>query len=257
MDKIRGVICAGGQAKRLGVLTAISNKHLLPVDEWPMIFYSLKSLEQTGIKEICLITGKEHGGDFIDRLSNGQVFQRESRESILDLDITYRVQDQAGGIAQAIGLAENFANREPIVVMLGDNIIQGNIIKEFQEFFNDPSQALIMVKRVPNPSDYGVLYLDESGNPLDIIEKPENPEGNLAVIGIYMYPSDVFNKINTLKPSGRGELEVTDLNRAYLQENRLRFRELKGWWRDAGRDPRSLAEIGFLISQTGACDPEF
>jgi len=261
--EIRGVVCAGGRATRLGILThpqGGQNKHLLAIGDRPMIFYPLKTLEQAGIKKICLVTGREHAGDFANLLGDGEVWTRNDipespPEKILDLDLTYKVQAKPGGIAQAIGLAEDFAGSNPIVVMLGDNIIQGNIIHQVAAFRQNPERAIIVLKEVPNPRDYGVVELDDRGKITSIEEKPQDPKSNFAVIGIYMYPPGVFQIIRKLKPSPRGELEVTDINRKYLSQNRLDYVILRGWWHDAGRDERSLSTIGSLVFETGANDP--
>lgn len=259
---LKGVLLCGGRATRLEELTRENggtNKHLLRIGEKPMVYYPLEMLQNTNIKEICLITGKEHAGKFIDLLGAGKVFKRKNKLSdpdqiLFDLDMTYRVQEEAGGIAQAIALTENFANKQPIIVALGDNIIQGNIHLHTQNFLKEPDKAKILVKAVSNPRDYGVIALDHD-NPqviTDILEKPTDPPSNLAVIGIYFYPSDVYEVIKQQKPSGRGEMEITDVNKWYLQNNRLTWEILTGWWEDAGRDAFDLDEIGILIKKTGA-----
>jgi len=260
---IRGIICAGGSATRLGELTKPvggTNKHLLPVGPLPMIYYPLRTLNQAGLGVFCIVTGWEHTGGFTELLGNGQIWSRSDirgveSEKIFSLDITYRVQARPGGIAEAIGLAKGFASGDPVIVMLGDNIIQGNIIRDFRQFADNPDRALIMLKEVPNPQDYGVAERDHEGKIISIIEKPSHPTSNFAVIGIYMYPADVFEIIKSLRPSARGELEVTDINLEYLRQGRLDYRILRGWWRDAGREPRSLSDIGVLIFETGANDP--
>ncbi len=246
---IRGVVCAGGTATRLGELTKITNKHLLPVGPLPMIYYPLVTLQQAGIKEICLVTGKEHAGDFIDRLGDGKICSRGSNECLFDLDITYRVQTEAGGIAQAVSLATNFANNEKIVVILGDNIIEGNIIQAVEDFKRQKNGAKIFLREVLDPERFGVAEIKED-KIIRIVEKPKKPKTNLAVVGIYMYDVEVFKIIKGLKPSGRGELEITDVNNAYIEKGNMTFEILEGWWRDAGTY-ESLSKIGSLIEETG------
>jgi glucose-1-phosphate thymidylyltransferase len=252
---MKGVVCAGGRATRLGELTRISNKHLLPVWKYPMIYYPLRTLEQAGIRNILIVTGQEHAGDFIDLLGDGQVYDREGNK-LFDLDLTYKVQTKPLGIAHAISLAEDFANGEKIVVILGDNIIEGNIIEAVKRFDQQPSGARIFLKEVPDPWRFGCPRFSEDGRILEIIEKPtpekgyEKPPSNYAVVGIYMYDSDVFDIIRSLKPSERGELEITDVNNAYLKRGDLEWEILRGWWRDVGTIS-SLYSTSALIEQTG------
>jgi glucose-1-phosphate thymidylyltransferase len=221
---VKGIILAGGTGSRLFPLTKVTNKHLLPIGKCPMIFYPLAKLKESGITEILIVTGKEHMGDVVNLLGSG---------TDLGLDLTYRVQDQAGGIAQALGLAENFANGDKVVVILGDNIFEDSIRDFVADFEKQPNGAKILLKQVHDPERYGVAELD--GNKvLSIVEKPKNPKSNYCVTGIYMYDNNVFNIVKTLKPSGRGELEVTDVNNAYVHTQNLTSDNFTGWWTDAG-----------------------
>ena len=258
-QKVKGIILAGGSATRLSELTRVTNKHLLPVGDFPMIYYPLRALEQAGIKEVCLITGVEHAGSFIDLLGTGKVIDRQGNQ-IFDLDITYRMQPNSvmpdgklkpGGIPDAIRQARNFAGSDKVVVFLGDNIIEGNIIDSVKKFAEQDGGARILLKEVKNPQAYGVPEFDAQGNIINLEEKPSEPKSNFASIGIYMYDNKVFDYIETLKPSARGELEVPDLSKCYLNDGKLSYDILHGWWRDGGQSPRDLAEISNLIYQTG------
>lgn len=221
---MKGVILAGGTGSRLFPLTKVTNKHLLPVGKAPMIFYPLAKLKEAGITEILIVTGKEHMGDVVSLLGSG---------TDLGIDLTFRVQDQAGGIAQALGLAENFAKGEKIAVILGDNIFLDSIKDFAVAFEKQPNGAKILLKEVHDPERYGVAELD--GNKvLSIEEKPKQPKSNWSVTGIYMYDEQVFEIIKTLKPSGRGELEITDVNNAYVKLGTLTSDKFVGWWTDAG-----------------------
>jgi glucose-1-phosphate thymidylyltransferase len=221
---VKGIILAGGTGSRLFPLTKVTNKHLLPIGKCPMIFYPLAKLKEAGITEILIVTGKEHMGDVVNLLGSG---------TDLGLDLTFRVQDQAGGIAQALGLAENFANGDKVVVILGDNIFEDSIRDFVADFEKQPDGAKILLKQVHDPERYGVAELD--GNKvLSIVEKPKYPKSNYCVTGIYMYDNNVFNIVKTLKPSGRGELEVTDVNNAYVHTQNLTSDNFTGWWTDAG-----------------------
>jgi glucose-1-phosphate thymidylyltransferase len=221
---MKGVVLAGGTGSRLFPLTKVTNKHLLPVGKAPMIYYPLAKMKEAGIKEILIVTGKEHMGDVVSLLGSG---------TDLGLDLTFRVQDQAGGIAQALGLAENFAKGDKLAVILGDNIFDDSIKDFVTEFEQQASGAKILLKEVHDPERYGVAELDGS-NVLSIEEKPKNPKSNWSVTGIYMYDSEVFQIIKTLKPSGRGEMEITDVNNAYVQLGNLTSNKFNGWWTDAG-----------------------
>jgi len=259
---IRGVVCAGGSATRLGEITRVSNKHTLPVGAWPMIFYPLDMLQKAGIREICLVTGPDHAGQFIDLLKDGRVNCRDSDETLFDLDLTYRVQAQPGGIAQAISLAKNFANNESILVALGDNLVQFSIKNYIEDCRKNPDIARIFLAQVEHPEHYGVAIFSQDGTEIkEIIEKPtpeigfETPPSNWAVPGIYYYPFDVFEVIEGLELSARGEYEITDVNNYYLKERRLAFAYLDGWWEDAGEDVEALVDASKQVLQTGANNP--
>jgi len=222
--QLRGIILAGGKGTRLGELTRVTNKHLLPVGPYPMVYHPLKKLAGAGIKEILLVSGTEHMGDFVELLGSG-------REH--GCNLTYRVQDEAGGIAQALGLAEHFARDARMVVILGDNIFHDPLPPLLAEANRKPDHAWVALKRVTDPGRYGVAELD-GNRVIGIEEKPAKPKSDCAVAGIYLYPPDVFEVIRTLKPSGRGELEITDVNRHYLAQNGLGSTVLQGYWTDAG-----------------------
>jgi glucose-1-phosphate thymidylyltransferase len=219
-------------------------------------------LQLAGIKEVCLITGPDHAGQFIDLLQDGRLFRRDSCEPLFDLDITYRLQAKPGGNAQAIALAENFANNEPILVVLGDNLVEYSIAAFAEKCRNHPELARILLAKVEHPEHYGVaVFSEDKEKILEIIEKPtpekgfEKPPSDWAVTGIYYYPFDVFGKIRGLKPSARGELEITDVNNLYLAEGRLAFEFCFGWWEDAGESPLALAQASARVLQTGANKP--
>ena len=220
----RGVILAGGKGTRLGELTKVTNKHLLPVGPFPMVYHPLKKMTGAGIKEVMLVSGTEHMGDFVELLGSGREY---------NCRLTYRVQDEAGGIAQALGLAELFCTDARCVVILGDNIFYDSLRQLIAEADKHPDRAWVAIKRVPDPGRYGVAEL-AGGRVLSIEEKPAKPKSDYAVAGIYVYPPDVFEVIKTLKPSGRGELEITDVNRHYLQQNRMGCTYFDGYWTDAG-----------------------
>ena len=221
---IRGVILAGGKGTRMGELTKVTNKHLLPVGPYPMVYHPLKKLTGAGLSEILLVSGTEHMGDFIELLGSGKDHRCR---------LTYRVQDEAGGIAQALGLAEHFCTGSRSLVLLGDNIFRDPLISLVEKANSRPDWAWIGLKEVHDPGRYGVAELD-GDNVVSIVEKPKEPKSNLAVVGIYVYPPDVFNVIKTLKPSGRGELEITDVNNHYLSQGRMGYSVLDGYWTDAG-----------------------
>lgn len=221
---LRGVVLAGGKGTRLGELTKVTNKHLLPVGPLPMVYYPIKKLIGCGIPDILLVSGTEHMGDFVALLGSGK--DHKCR-------LTYRVQDEAGGIAQALGLAEGFSRDARSLVILGDNIFQ-DCLKAFVEESNKhPDCAFVALKQVHDPQRYGVAEMKD-GKILSIEEKPAKPKSDYAVAGIYLYPPDVFEVIRTLKPSGRGELEITDVNNYYLKMGRLRYQTFQGFWTDAG-----------------------
>lgn len=221
---MKGIVLAGGTGSRLHPLTKVTNKHLLPVGKYPMIFYPIYKLSKAGIKEILIITGREHMGDVIELLGSGRDF---------NLDFTFKVQDKAGGIAEALGLAENFVKNDKCVVILGDNIFEDDISEFVSDFEKQKSGAKILLKEVKDPSRFGVAEIKD-GKIISIEEKPKEPRSNFAVTGIYMYDFMVFEIIKTLKPSQRGELEITDVNNRYIEKGNLTYNILKGWWTDAG-----------------------
>jgi glucose-1-phosphate thymidylyltransferase len=236
--QLRGIILAGGKGTRLGELTRVTNKHLLPVGPYPMVYHPLKKLVGAGIQEILLVSGTEHMGDFVELLGSG-------REH--GCNLTYRVQDEAGGIAQALGLAEHFARDARMVVILGDNIFQDPLSPILTEANPHPDHAWVALKRVPDPGRYGVAEL-QGNRVVSIEEKPAKPKSDCAVAGIYLYPSDVFEVIKTLKPSKRGELEITDVNCHYMRSGRLGCSMLPGYWTDAGT-PESLLYANELVRE--------
>ena len=219
---LKGVILAGGTGCRLYPLTKVTNKHLLPVGNKPMIFHPIEKLTGLGIQDILIVTGTEHMGDVVNLLGSGAEY---------NCRFTYKVQDQAGGIAQALGLAENFAGQDPIVVILGDNIFEDDLTTAARTYTGNG--AMILLKQVPDPQRYGVALLD-GDKVIEIQEKPENPPTSFAVTGVYFYDSRVFSAIRDLKPSRRGELEITDVNNYYIRQNQMSSALLEGWWTDAG-----------------------
>lgn len=239
---MKGVILAGGLGTRLHPLTRVTNKHLLPVYDQPMIHYPIQTLLNAGIKEILIVTGGEHAGDFLKLLGNGKHL------GVKELHYTY--QEGEGGIADAMKLAEDFAEGGKICVVLGDNIIEGNIQRAVADFFAQPSGAKVLLKEVPDPHRFGVPEF-EDGAIVSIHEKPECPPSNYAVTGIYFYDSDVFDIARTLEPSRRGELEITDVNNTYLQRGELTYDILEGWWTDAGTF-ESLHRASCLVAEEGA-----
>lgn len=249
---MKGVVLAGGTATRLGELTRITNKHLLPIGDYPMIYYPLQALQRAGISEISLISGKDHAGRFIELLGDGNVVDRNGNE-IFNLDITYRMQTKPGGIAQAISLTKNFVGNEKFVVVLGDNILEHSIAPYVKKFAAQGSGARILLWKPENPSAYGVPDIDEKTKTIrSIEEKPQNPKSPYAVIGVYMLDPSVFEYGTRIMPSMRGELEVTDLLNEYIKNTKLEYDILEGWWRDAGQSQKELHEISNLIYETGA-----
>jgi glucose-1-phosphate thymidylyltransferase len=258
----RGLICAGGEATRLGELTRVTNKHLLPVAGWPMVYYPLQLLQLAGVQDVLLVTGKGHAGQMIDLLGDGRLAPRGGGDPILELDLTYKVQTEPGGIAQVVGMAEHFASGAPLVVVLGDNIFEFAQTAELESWADAPDRARIFVKEVADPENFGVVVYGEDGAVADIVEKAgvvdtryAAPPSAHAVVGLYCYPPDVFDVIARLRPSSRGELEITDVNRHYAAAGRLDACEVEGWWEDAGKHWQHLAEIGRRIDQTGANKP--
>jgi glucose-1-phosphate thymidylyltransferase len=239
---MKGVILAGGLGKRLYPLTKITNKHLLPVFDKPMIFYPLQTLINAGINDILIVTGGNHAGDFLRLLGNGKEF------GLKHLNYTY--QEGEGGIADALSLAEHFSDYEKIVIILGDNVIEGNITPAVKDFRKQKEGARILLKEVPDPDRFGVAEIAD-GKIIGIEEKPKAPKSKYAVIGIYMYDAKVFDIIKTLKPSHRGELEITDVSNAYIREGKMSHSFLEGWWSDAGTF-ESLHRTSNLVAQGGA-----
>ncbi|WP_240414724.1 sugar phosphate nucleotidyltransferase [Paenibacillus periandrae] len=221
---MKGIILAGGTGSRLFPLTKVTNKHLLPVGKYPMIFHSVFKLKQADIQDILIVTGKDHMGDVVNLLGSG-------RE--MGVTFTYKVQDEAGGIAQALDLAEHFVVDDQMVVILGDNVFSDSIAAYVNNFKQQQLGAKILIQEVHDPKRYGVAELRD-GKIVSIEEKPQNPKSSYAVTGIYMFDSSVFSIVKTLKPSGRGELEITDVNNAYIERNQLTYDILQGWWTDAG-----------------------
>lgn len=242
MSKMKGVVLAGGTGSRLFPLTRVTNKHLLPIYDRPMVFYPIQTLVDAGITDILLVTGGHSAGDFLRLLGNGKDFGLHH--------LSYAYQEGEGGIADALRLAEHFADEHPICVVLGDNIIETNIIAGCDEFHRNGTGAHIFLKEVPHPERFGVPVF-ESGRIVRIEEKPQHPKSNFAVTGFYLYDPTVFQKIRTLKPSGRGELEITDLNNQYLAEGTLRHSIIDGWWTDAGTF-ESLLLANNLVAKGGA-----
>jgi glucose-1-phosphate thymidylyltransferase len=239
---MKGIILAGGLGSRLNPLTRVTNKHLLPVYDKPMIYYPIQSLINAGIRDILVVTGGNNAGDFLKLLGNGSDFGLEH------INYTYQVGE--GGIAEALGLAKYFASGDGICVVLGDNIIEKNFIAAADAFRKQGRGAKILLKEVPDPERFGVPVL-EGEKVLRIEEKPSDPKSNYAVTGIYMYDNTVFDIIDTLEPSARGELEITDVNNAYIDRGELTWDVLDGWWTDAGTFD-SLIRANRLVAESGA-----
>ncbi|MCD6569539.1 MAG: NTP transferase domain-containing protein [Deltaproteobacteria bacterium] len=239
---MRGIVLAGGLGTRLYPLTKVTNKHLLPIYNKPMIFYPIEALTNAGITEILIVTGGNNAGDFLRLLGNGKDFGLKR--------LHYAYQEGEGGIAEALGLAEAFAEGEPVCVVLGDNIIEKNIIDALKAYESQDGGARILLKEVSDPQRFGVAVF-EGDRIIRIEEKPHQPKSKYAITGIYMYDSKVFDIIKELKPSGRGELEITDVNNAYIETSTMRWSILDGWWTDAGTI-ESLLRAGNLVAKTGA-----
>lgn len=223
-SKLKGIILAGGTGSRLYPLTKVTNKHLLPVGRKPMIYHPIGKLNEAGIDEILIVTGVEHMGDIVTLLGSGREFKCR---------FTYKVQDKAGGIAQALALAENFIDDDRMAVILGDNIFEDSLIPFVKNYMAQKAGAKILVKEVHDPQRFGVVEM-KNGKVVSIEEKPKKPKSNFIVTGIYFFDGTVFDAIRKLKPSGRGELEITDVNRDYLKKGSLTYDILSGWWSDAG-----------------------
>lgn len=243
---MKGVILAGGLGTRLRPLTLVTNKHLLPVYDRPMIYYPIECLLNAGISEVLIVTGGDHAGDFLKLLKNGKQLGVRHLE--------YAYQEGEGGIADALKLAQDFADGSKICVVLGDNIIEKNIRRASGDFFTQRAGAKILLKEVPDPERFGVVRFEGEGaqrRVAEIIEKPTKAPSNMAVTGIYFYDADVFEVCKTLKPSRRGELEITDVNNYYLQRGDLTYEVLDGWWTDAGTF-ESLHRASTLVATGGA-----
>jgi glucose-1-phosphate thymidylyltransferase len=238
---MKGVILAGGLGKRLEPLTRITNKHLLPVYGKPMIYYPIQSLVDSGIKDILIVTGGNHAGEFLRLLGNGSEFGLKA--------INYTYQKGEGGIAEALGLAQHFADNDKIVVILGDNVIEKSIKHYVDDFSRQPKGAKILLKKVDDPERFGVAEI--KGNRIvKIVEKPKHPKSKYAVTGIYMYDKKVFDIIKTLKPSNRGELEITDVNNEYIKLGQMTFNILDGWWSDCGTHEALLRTNNLVAGRT-------
>ncbi len=235
---LKGIVLAGGTGSRLMPLTKVTNKHLLPVGQQPMIYYPIAKLTGAGIGEILVVTGTEHMGDMVSLLGSGREF---------GCHFTYKVQDQAGGIAQALSLAENFCHGEPMAVILGDNIFEDALAPYADAFRRQQHGARILGKAVSDPERFGVAEVS-GGRVVGIEEKPARPKSNIAVTGIYFYDAAVFDIIRTCRPSGRGELEITDVNNAYVRQGLMQLDMFSGWWSDAGTFA-SLAHVNQLVAQ--------
>lgn len=222
--KIKGVILAGGTGSRLFPLTKVTNKHLLPVARKPMIYHPIGKLVEAGIEEILIVTGVEHMGDIVNLLGSGQEFSCR---------FTYKVQDSAGGIAQALSLAGSFCGEDKMAVILGDNIFQDDLTPFVERYLKQKAGAKVLLKEVSDPQRFGVVEF-KGGQVISIEEKPKKPKSKYAVTGVYFYDAEVFGLIDRLKPSGRGEMEITDVNKAYLRKGLLTYDILSGWWSDAG-----------------------
>jgi glucose-1-phosphate thymidylyltransferase len=239
---MKGVVLAGGLGTRLHPLTKVTNKHLLPIYDKPMIYYPIQTLVNAGIQEVLVVTGGQNAGEFLRLLGNGKAFGLKH--------VNYTYQEGEGGIAEALGLAEFFADGKPVCVILGDNIIETNICQAADAFRRQSKGAKLLLKQVPDAQRFGVAEI-QGGRIAGIEEKPRAPKSDLAVVGIYFYDFTAFEKIRRLKPSGRGELEITDVNNFYIQEGNLTWEKLEGWWTDAGTF-ESLLRANNLVAKTGA-----
>jgi glucose-1-phosphate thymidylyltransferase len=235
---LKGIVLAGGLGTRLYPITKITNKHLMPVYNKPMIYYPIRTLVDAGVQEILIVTGGSNAGDFLRILRNGEEFGMKQ--------LSYRYQEGEGGIAAALSLAEDFAAGDPICVILGDNIYENNLKRSAEEFARQKKGARIHLKQVENAQRFGVPVMQD-GRIIKIEEKPKNPQTNFAVTGFYMYDATVFEIIKTLKPSGRGELEITDVNNAYIERNQMTWEVIDGWWSDAGTFD-SLLRANILVA---------
>lgn len=239
---MKGIVLAGGLGSRLNPCTLVTNKHLLPVYDKPMIYYPIKTLVEAGIDDIMLVTGGHFAGDFLKLLGNGKEFGLSH--------LNYSYQEGEGGIAEALALAEYHASGEPVCVILGDNILQFSIREAADQYRQQNGGAKILLKEVEDAQRFGVAEVVD-GKVVRILEKPQNPPSNLAVTGVYFYDSRVFDFIRTLSPSDRGELEITDVNNIYIETGELTYDVIKGWWTDAGTF-ESLRRATNLVAETGA-----
>jgi glucose-1-phosphate thymidylyltransferase len=237
---MKGIVLAGGLGSRLRPLTKITNKHLLPIYDKPMVYYPIEMLVDAGITEIMLVTGGNSAGDFFRLIRNGEDFGLSR--------MSYAYQQGEGGIAEALRLARDFVGNDRMVVVLGDNILQYGIKRAVAAFMEQPTGARIFLKEVEHPQEYGIAEID-GRHIRRIVEKPKEPPGNLAVIGVYMYCADVFEIIETLKPSGRNELEITDVNNAFVERGELMYELVEGWWLDAGEDHAALLKAGLTVAR--------
>ena len=237
---MKGVVLAGGLGTRLNPLTKITNKHLLPVYDRPMIYYPIQMLVDAGISEIMIVTGGNSAGDFLRLIGNGKEF------GLPHMHYTY--QEGEGGIAEALGLAADFVDNDKVVVVLGDNILEKGIRAGVEAFSRQERGARIYLKQVDHPWEYGIASI-EGERVVRIIEKPKDPPSDLAVIGVYMYPPDVFDIVETLEPSARGELEITDVNNAYIERGEMAYDLLDGWWLDAGENHEALLRANVVIAR--------
>lgn len=236
---MKGIVLAGGLGTRLAPLTRVTNKHLLPVFDQPMVYYPIRTLVEAGITDILIVTGGNSAGDFLKLLRNGAEFGLRR--------LHYAYQEGEGGIAAALGLAEHFADGDPVCVVLGDNILEKSIAQFVKKFRHQGSGAKILLREVPDPERFGVPVFEDN-RVVRIEEKPASPKSQYAVIGVYMYDNRVFDIIKTLKPSGRGELEITDVNNAYIESGDLSWDLIEGWWTDAGTF-ESLLNASKLIAE--------
>lgn len=236
---MKGIILAGGSGTRLKPLTLVTNKHLLPVYDRPMIYYPIQTLTSAGITDIMIVSGKGHAGGFLELLQSGAQFGAR---------FAYGVQEQAGGIAQALALCADFADRGPVTVILGDNILFDDIAPALDDFRRQKRGAKIFLKEVSNPRSFGVAEI-AGGKIVRIEEKPTSPQSNLAVIGLYCYDAQVWDAVKTLTPSARGELEITDVNNFYVRQGTMTCEILKGWWGDGGESFESLLQAANLAAK--------
>ncbi len=236
---MKGIILAGGTGSRLRPLTLVTNKHLLPVYDRPMIYYPIQTLTQAGVRDLMIVSGKGHAGGFLELLQSGKQFGAR---------FSYGVQEEAGGIAQALALCEDFADGEPVVVMLGDNILEDDVAPAMQAFQRQGMGAKIFLKAVENPRSFGVAEI-AGDRVVNIVEKPAKPKTNYAVIGLYCYDAQVWEVVKTLQPSARGELEITDVNNFYVRQGSMTFELLKGWWGDGGESFDSLLLAANLVAK--------